>query len=99
MQRVIREPKGWDGLLVKVKASRIYVGEYEVGIYYRGWVGTYSSPDGVGWCGVGFHGNEGEINSITQAILDGVQRERSALDEIVCKHTEGVFDKAISRGG
>lgn len=99
MQRVITAPKGWDGLLVDVKVSKTRIGEYEVGIYYRGWVGTMSPSDGMGWCGVGFHGNEEEINSIIQAIIDGVQRERSALDEIVCKHTEEVFDKAVRKGG
>lgn len=89
----IIKPHGWDGLKVEINASLTWPGEYEVGIYYRGWVGTVFSPDGMGWEGVSFHADEENLKKIVRAILNGIKKEHPAMEKFVCSHLEKKLDE------
>ena len=47
--------------------------------------------DGMGWCGVSFHGNNKQIKLITQAIIDGIEQENNNINQIVSRYVENVF--------
>lgn len=94
----IIKPHGWDGLKVQVEASLTRPGEYEVGVYYRGWVGTAFSTDGMGWTGISFHADEKNMKKIARFILRGIERERPTLEKIVCKHLEKKLDEVTGDG-
>ncbi|MBW2649232.1 MAG: hypothetical protein JRC53_05380 [Deltaproteobacteria bacterium] len=97
MEKVIRKRQGRDGLMVKVEASVSFPGEYDISVFRPGWVGTAFSPDGMGWCGAGFHGTEEEVKEIIKVILEGIEKERKRVKSICAKELEWALAKVTRR--